>query len=141
MYTKQLQTEVLTSDPLKLVCMLYRAAIEAVAAARRHLQAGAIRERSRQITKIMEILAELTRSLDMQQGGEISRSLADLYTYMQGRLMAANVKQIDAPLAEVERLLGTLLEAWSALPAATTSALANHASAGDSEYVPMSYTG
>jgi flagellar protein FliS len=141
MYTKYLQTEVLTAEPLKLVCMLYRAAIDAVTTARHHLRAGAIRERSRQITKAMEILAELTRSLDMQQGAEISRSLADLYTYMLGCLMEANSKQIDAPLAKVEKLLGTLLEAWSTLPAATSSTLANHAIAGESEYVPMSYTG
>jgi flagellin-specific chaperone FliS len=35
---------------------------------------------------------------------------------MTTRLIEANAMQTDAPLAEVERLLFTLLEAWSAVP-------------------------
>lgn len=116
-YSKYLETEVLSADPLKLVCMLYRAAIEATGAARRHLKDRQIRERSRQIMRALEILRELTRSLDPQY--EISRPLRDLYVYMQTRLLEANARQSEAPLAEVEQLLRTLLEGWkSAVPAA-----------------------
>jgi flagellar protein FliS len=111
-----LETEVLAATRVELVRILYRSALEAVALARRHLAAGAIRERSRQITKAWEILAELTRSLDHMQGGELSRSLGDLYAYMQSRLIEANAEQRDAPLAEVEGLLKTLAEAWNMLP-------------------------
>jgi flagellar protein FliS len=109
-----LEAEVLGADPVQLVIILYRAAIRAVGAARRHLKAGAIRERSRQITKACEIVHELMRSLDHHRGGEISHSLAELYAYMQTQLMEANIKQIDPPLAEVEKLLSTLLDAWQA---------------------------
>ena len=109
-----LEAEILSADPVKLVTILYRAAIEAVGAARQHLKAGFIRERSRRITKASEIIHELRRSLDHNQGGEISRSLAELYEYMQTRLIEANTKQIDPPLAEVEKLLSTLLDAWHA---------------------------
>jgi len=115
-YERYLETEILTLDPLKLVIVLYRAAIESVGAARRHVASGAIRERSRQIVKAWEIVGELRRSLDHQQGAAISRSLADLYTYMQTRLIEANTKQIDPPLAEVEGLLLTLHEGWLAVP-------------------------
>jgi flagellar protein FliS len=107
-----LEAEVLDADPVQLVVILYRAAIRAVGAARRHLKAGAIRERSRQITKASEIVHELMRSLDHHQGGQISRSLAELYAYMQTRLIEANINQIDPPLADVEKLLSTLLDAW-----------------------------
>jgi len=108
-----LEAEVLGADPMKLVNLLYRGATEAVAAARKHLAAGEIRQRSRQITKSWEILYELSRSLDQQRGGEIGRRLAGLYAYMQNRLLEANSKQTDGPLAEVESLLGTLGEAWA----------------------------
>ena len=108
-----LEAEVLGADPMKLVHMLYRGAAEAVAAARRHLAAGEIRQRARQITKSWEILFELSRSLDPERGGQISRNLAGLYAYMQNRLLEANLEQTDAPLAEVESLLGTLGEAWA----------------------------
>ena len=111
-YDTYLEAEVLGADPVKLVHMLYRGAIEAVGAARRHLAAGAIRERSRQIMRAWHILQELTQSLDHAAGGEISRSLAELYGYMQTRLMDANMRQADAPLREVESLLTSMAESW-----------------------------
>jgi len=113
-YGKYLETEVYSADPVKLVCMLYRGAIEATGAARRHLKVRQIRERSREIMRALEILRELTRSLDPQYE-QISRPLRDLYTYMQTRLIEANARQIDEPLAEVEQLLSTLLEGWKAV--------------------------
>ncbi len=115
-YANRYETEVLGATRVELVRILYRTAIEATIQARRHLKAGEIRERSRQITKVWEILAELNRSLDHMQAAELSRSLGELYGYMQNRLLEANSKQIDEPLAEVERLLNTLAEAWNLLP-------------------------
>jgi flagellar secretion chaperone FliS len=131
-HDKYLETEILSADPVKLVCMLYRGAIEATVTARRHLKAREIRERSRQITRTLEILRELSRSLDPHYE-EISRPLRELYAYMQTRLIEANAKQIDAPLAEVEQLLSTLLEGWkAAIPAAAPAAA--------EKYQPMSCT-
>ena len=120
---KYLENEILQADPVKLVRILYRGAIDAVQAARMHLRNGAIRERSGQITKALEIIHELLRSLDHARGDNISRRLADLYVYMTGRLIEANVKQLDEPLAEVTLLLTTLLEAWSSIPAQTADGL------------------
>jgi flagellar protein FliS len=129
---KYLETEILSADSVKLVCMLYRGAIEATVTARRHLKAREIRERSRQITRALEILRELSRSLDPHYE-EISRPLRELYAYMQTRLIEANAQQIDAPLAEVEQLLSTLLEGWKA-------AIPTAAPAAAEKYQPMSCT-
>jgi flagellar protein FliS len=109
----QLEAEVLNADPVKLVQLLYKGALESVGAARRHLAAGAIRPRSKEITKTWEILRELLVTLDHGKGGELSQNLAALYAYMQTRLMEANSQQLDAPLREVETLLRTLAEAWT----------------------------
>lgn len=136
-FEQYLENEVLHADPVKLVTILYRAASEAVGAARGHLAAGEIRERSRQITKAWEILSHLTLTLDHQQGGEISRRLAQLYAYMQARLIEANAGQIDRPLAEVANLLGTLNDAWRSVPLAATATLPD-APPPDAEYVPVS---
>jgi flagellar protein FliS len=113
----------MSADPVKLVGILYRAAIESTAAARRHLAAGNIRERSRQIVRAWGILQELSRSLDPKAGGQVVVALAQLYPYMQARLIDANIRQIDPPLAQVEQLLVTLLEGWSSvsLPPAETA--------------------
>ena len=54
-------------------------------------------------------------SLNKEAGGEVAVNLAELYVYIHKRLGDANIEQSDIPLAEVERLLNILLEAWSQL--------------------------
>jgi flagellar protein FliS len=135
-YDKYLEAEVLGADPAKLIHMLYRGAGEAVAAARRHLAAGEIRQRSRKITKCWEILFELSNSLNHERGGDISRKLAELYAYMQQRLLEANAKQIDAPLAEVESLLATLGQAWAEVKSQTAPVTAYQVT--EQAYEPLS---
>jgi flagellar protein FliS len=133
-HNQYLEAEVMNADPVKLVRLLYRGAIDAVVLARRHLASGAIRDRSKSIIKAWEILQELTQSLDHGRGGELSQNLANLYTYMQTRLMEANSLQSERPLQEVQDLLTTLLEGWPqghALPSAPI----------DEERVSLSYTG
>jgi flagellar protein FliS len=114
-----LESRILAADPLELVRMLYQAASEAVREARHQLASGAIAERGRSITKAGEILSELTGSLDYSRGGELSARLAELYTYMNGRLTEAHVRQSDGPLAEVLGLLATMSEAWDGVKAQT----------------------
>lgn len=110
-----LESEVLAASPVGLIRLLYRGALDAVRAARACLHARDIAGRSRQIAKASRIVAELTASLDHAKGGEISRTLAELYDYMQRRLNDANFQQVEAPLVEVESLLSTVLEAWDAV--------------------------
>ena len=61
------------------------------------------------------IVQELAISLDKEVGGDVAASLAELYVYIHKRLGDANIEQSDVPLAEAEKLLNTLLEAWSQL--------------------------
>ena len=110
-----LESQVLTAEPMELVCLLYRAAGDAVRSAQAHLADGRIAERSRQISKAHAILAQLSITLDHARGGTLSRSLAELYDYMERRLLEANRLQKAEPLVEVERLLGTLRDGWDQL--------------------------
>ena len=107
-----LESKILTADPLELVRLLYRAARDATRRASAHLAAGRIAERSREICRALAVLTELCASLDHTRGGSLSRSLAELYDYMQRRLLEANLRQKPEPLTEVESLLATLLEGW-----------------------------
>ena len=50
--------------------------------------------------------------MDRERGGEIAGNLIELYYYMQRRLLEANIQQTDNPLAEVDKLLRTVLEGW-----------------------------
>jgi flagellar protein FliS len=142
-YQAYIHDEILTADPVRLVQLLYRGAIEATGDARRRLKEGDIKGRSAAITKAVEILAELASSLDHSKGGKLSAQLAELYDYMQRRLLAANSEQSEAPLAEVEELMETLEGAWQ-----QCTPVERHTSPADSglsidhfstpEYVPLS---
>jgi flagellar protein FliS len=114
-YASSLDTKILAATPMELVKLLYQAAIEAVQAARHHLTRGEIVERGRSVSRAVEVLAELSGSLDHEQGGELSARLAALYDYMQRTLLEANFRQADDGLAQAEMLLKTLNEAWSAI--------------------------
>jgi flagellar protein FliS len=114
---------ILNASPVELVRILYAAAIGAVGAARDHLAAGDIARRSREITRAQMILAELAGTVNRAGGGEIGERLLALYDYMLWRLADANARQTDAPLAEVERLLGALDEGWAGCEAPEEEAL------------------
>jgi flagellar protein FliS len=109
-----LESRVLSASPLELVCMLYQCALDSVRDARRHLAAGDIVARSRSVCRAVGAISELEGSLNHADGGAISRNLGELYQYIRQRLTEANMRQMDAPLAEVESLLSTLSEAWKA---------------------------
>jgi flagellar protein FliS len=113
-YQNYFDNEVLAASPMKLIEMLYGAALDSIGVARRHVQHGDIRARSRAINKALRILSELTHCLNHEAGGSLSRNLAGLYGYVGRLLIEANTKQIEAPLAEAEGLLTTLAEAWTA---------------------------
>lgn len=107
---------VLSADPIELLRMLYRKAIALVQDARRCLSAGDIPGRSNAIQRVYDILVELIGSLVDEVAPEYCGRLRGLYFYIQQRLLDANFQQIDAPLAEAESLLTTLLEAWLSVP-------------------------
>jgi flagellar protein FliS len=110
-----LDTRILSADPLELVHILYEHTSAMVSDARRYLAEGDIPARGRAISRAIAAIDELDGSLDRRAGGSISRNLASLYQYMRLRLVTANIRQEDAPLAEVESLLRTLGEAWNAI--------------------------
>ena len=110
-----LEERVLSAGPLELVHLLHERAIEAIGDARRHLGAGDIAARSREISRACDIVIELNHSLDPARGGAIAGNLARLYNYMLGRLLESNLNADDAVLAEMLGLISTLDEAWRAV--------------------------
>ena len=135
-YQDNRESEILNAGPLELVVMLYRAAIDSLADARRHLKAGDIRQRSKAISKVSAILSELTQSLDHEKGGSIAKNLTELYDYLQHLILKANSEQIELPLIEAATLLGTLLEGWETcvpVPILSSAYQSQH----DEEYVSI----
>ncbi len=136
-YQSYYEDDVLGASPLKLVQLLYRAALDSIAAARRFVRLGDIRSRSRAVSKAMTIVTELSLSLNVEQGGELSRKLAQLYGYVEKLLIRANFEQREQPLEEAERLLSTLAEAWATIIPEERASV-SHAPVQSETYEPVS---
>ena len=65
----------------------------------------------------MDIIHELAVSVDRERGGGLATNLLELYDYMLRQLQVAYFEQVEEPLAEAERLLMTLEEAWDQIAA------------------------
>ena len=135
-YRNYMESEVLNADPVKLVCLLYRGAIERVRDARQCLRKQDIPGRAKAISRALAIINELMLSVDRQQGGEIAANLIELYDYVARCLNDANFRQVDGPLAEVEQLLTTLASAWEECVPSTRGA-----AGADVLYAPVSCAG
>lgn len=122
-----LESKVLTAEPMELVRILYRLAMDRTREAIRHLETGDVESRTKAICAASQVLAELSRSLDFEAGGEISQRLAMLYQYMQFRLVDANFQKRAEPLNEILSLLNTLAEAWQAARPETQAPPQTHA--------------
>lgn len=111
-YDTYLEATVLSADPIELVRILYRTATDSVREARSYVAAGDIAARTRAVNKAWGALRELSYCLNHEADPALAQRLAQLYDFMQRRLLAANFEQKDGPLAEVAGLLEKLSEAW-----------------------------
>lgn len=120
------ETGVAAASPHSLILMLYDGATQAIAEARRHLDAGAIPEKGRAVSRAIAIIDEgLKGCLDASAGGDIAAQLRELYDYMCRRLLLASLKGDRAGFDEVARLLDELRGAWATIagmPASTSAA-------------------
>ena len=111
-----LETGVAAASPQRLIVMLYDGALAALAEARGHLQAGRTAQKGRAIGKAISIVHEgLKAALDVGQGGDIARSLMELYDYIGRRMLLANLRDDVVLIDESARLLTELRSAWAAL--------------------------
>ncbi len=138
-----LERDILEAGGCRLVVLLYESALQSIEEARRHLGRGEIRERSRAITRASEVLNELALAVDHDTGGELGKSLVELYDYVQSLLLKANAEQVEDPLKEAGSLLETLLEAWRLCEKqeVTPVAAQDAEAAGYEEYAPINCVG
>jgi flagellar protein FliS len=100
------------ADPHRLIVMLMQGVIEKVAAAKGYLAQGNRAEKAQQISWAISILGGLRMSLDKEKGGEIAENLDNLYSYMEEKLLQANINDDAQLLEEVSSLMKTILSGW-----------------------------
>jgi len=110
-----LESRVMAADAVELIHILYEHTLLQVRLARNAIPNGNIAARFQAVSKVLAALGELEGSLDYKAGGSISQNLGRLYRYIRKRLVEGNLKRDDAALAEVESLIQTLDEGWTAM--------------------------
>lgn len=111
-----LETGVNSASPEKLISMLFDGARTAIKRAQLCLDNGDIPGRGQAISKAVAIVSEgLRAALNLEAGGEVAANLFSLYEYIERCLLQANLRADGAKLAEADRLLGEIAEAWNAM--------------------------
>lgn len=109
-YDKYRQTSVQTSNPAKLVIMLYDGAIRFVNTAIHALQQKDIEQSNLNLGKAQAIISELMSTLDRSY--DISQNLYSLYEYTNFLLVEANIKRDASKAEEAVSYLTDLRETW-----------------------------
>lgn len=100
-----------TADPVTLTTMLYDGALKALRRARMFAQQGETQRFFDETGRAHLIVGELLATLDMEQGGEIARTLSALYVYCMRCIIEARADN-TAMLDEAERHITRITEAW-----------------------------
>ena len=111
------QTDVTTTSPVGLIVKLYDGAMRFSLQARGHIEEGRVAERARALSRALAIVNELQCALDLEKGGEIGQNLHDLYDFVSGRLVAANLEGRAEAIDEAVGVLETLADAWRQIAA------------------------
>ena len=101
-----------TSQPLKLVIMLYDGAITYLNKSIEYAENKDIKNKNIYANKALDIINELNHYLNMEAGGEVAQNLRSLYLFMVRHLMKSNWDNHLQGLNEVIQLLTNLREAW-----------------------------
>lgn len=91
-YIKQYQTSnITTATPEKLMILLFDGALQFLQKAKNAIAEGNLKERAENIDGARKILRELMRTIDLENGNNVAKSLFKLYNRMTMNLIKANV--------------------------------------------------
>ncbi len=107
------QTFVVSRSPRELVALLYDGAVQRLTVASDAVSRGDRVAKGKAIADALAIVGELQNTLNVKEGGPIAVSLDALYTFVNGRLVEANIANDAAPLKESLRVLSPLRDAWA----------------------------
>ncbi len=111
-YNQYKQTQITTANQGKLIVMLYDGAIKFLNIALDNMSPKSYDVVNNNIIKAQDIITELLLSLNMDEGGDISQNLFNLYMYFKRQLLEANIKKDAEIINHVLKLLKELRDAW-----------------------------
>lgn len=106
-------TAVDTASPARLLVMLYDRLVRDLVTAERALSAQDLSTASRELLHAQQIVLELRTSLDLTVWDGAQR-LSDLYSFLHGELVEANLRKDDARVRTCLEIIEPLRDAWRA---------------------------
>lgn len=107
------QTKVSTTDQGQLLIMLYDGALRYISQARDKILAKDYAGKGVLISKVIDIINELSSSLNLEKGGSLATNLNNLYVLCTARLLQANLKMSIESLDSVSEILSGLRSAYA----------------------------
>ena len=108
-----MQTNVGTADQGRLLLMLYDGALKFLQQAREKMLEKDYAAKGILISKVIDIVNELSSSLNMERGGDLAVNLSNLYFLCTARLLEANLKMSVERLDSVSQILSGLRSAYA----------------------------
>ena len=116
-------TRLLTAAPATLAGIVLEESVKSTRAALAWLKAGDIAQRSRAITKAMNLLSQFVAALNDSASLELCANLRRLCDYAHQRLLQAHVHQSAKMLQEVIDLIQPISEAWTTVERRSATAV------------------
>ena len=109
-------TGIAGADNIQLIQMLFDGLIESLSTAKGHIENKSILDKSKAIARAGRIVIGLQGALDFEKGGDITRNLNELYSYVTRRLFHINAHNDLEALDEVHNMMNEIREAWQVVP-------------------------
>ncbi len=109
-YTQYNNSKILTASPAELTLMLYEGAIKFCNIAILAVEKKEIEKAHVHIVKTQKIVDHLRMTLDMKY--PVAKDFDNVYTYLFGRLVEANISKDSAILEEVCQHLRSMRDTW-----------------------------
>ena len=120
-YDQYKETQVTTANQGKLIVMLYDGAIKFLNIAIDNMASPKTYDvANTNLIKAQDIITELLLSLNLNEGGEISQNLFNLYMYFKKQLLDANIAKDPEIIKPVVANLKSLRDAWDHISANET---------------------
>ena len=109
------QEAVSGASPHRLVQMLMEGALQRMAEAKGAIQRGDVVKKGEAIGKAVSLIGGLRDSLNMDVEGGLPQQLDELYEYLAGRLLQANIHSDEAAVNEAIQLMTTIKSGWDGI--------------------------
>jgi len=110
-----LESDIESADPHRLVAMLLDGALIRIAKAKVEIKQGQVEEKITHLTQAVAIVDSLRASLNFEIDNTLVQNLEALYDYMTSQLVVANSQDDIEALDEVAHLLKEVSDAWSGI--------------------------